>query len=431
MFDDGNTSLLGGYGMAYARNFGNVTFNVIQNPPNNATIQINAGSDVPVGSLPITLDNSGPFAGSGTTKAFTRVSLRAVDPDIKQAYAHFWSAAFERQVFANSIVSIEYSGSHGVNLYSIANINRSGSENVFLGMGPTVPSDALGYPGPSIPVGTGRLNLNGAASVNFRGSDGRSNYNALILDFETTKLRNQGLRLGAKYTYSVSKDNLSTTFSESGNNFNLGYLDPFNPNLDYGYSDNDVRHRFIANFTYEIPSPKGANGWMRQVVGGWELNGIILARTGPPFTVYDCTRVLSACSRAVMSGSVTYGSTPVADANRFNFLDLSNLTPGEFVDKNGTAEFGPFPSNMSKRNQFRAPGVWNTDLAIYKNFQIKEGKRLQLRLETYNTFNHANLFVSGGDAEVSNGATVDGKGGFVPALRLGTRNIQIAGKFIF
>src|SRR5262249_57930495 len=75
VFGNGKTSLRGGYGMAYERNFGNVTFNVIQNPPNNATIQFNAGSDVP--SIPITLDNLGPLAGSGVQKPFTRVSLRA------------------------------------------------------------------------------------------------------------------------------------------------------------------------------------------------------------------------------------------------------------------------------------------------------------------------------------------------------------------
>src|SRR5947199_2899967 len=93
VFGDGKTSLRGGYGMAYERNFGNVTFNVIQNPPNNSTLQFNAGTDVP--SIPITLDNLGPLAGSGVNKVFARVSLRAVDPNIRNAYDHFCSGAFE------------------------------------------------------------------------------------------------------------------------------------------------------------------------------------------------------------------------------------------------------------------------------------------------------------------------------------------------
>ncbi len=48
MFGDGSTSLRGGYGMGYERNFGNVTFNVIQNPPNYAVVSLVAGSDLPV-----------------------------------------------------------------------------------------------------------------------------------------------------------------------------------------------------------------------------------------------------------------------------------------------------------------------------------------------------------------------------------------------
>jgi hypothetical protein len=424
VFGDGKTSLRGGYGMAYERNFGNVTFNVIQNPPNNATIQFNAGTDVP--TIPISVDNLGPLAGSGVQKAFGRVSLRAVDPNIVNAYAHFWSAAFEHQLMANSVVSVEYSGSAGRDLYSIANVNRAGSSNQYLGFGPT--TDLYGD---GRQVGVGRLNNNGAAAINFRGSDGRSNYNAMIVSFDSTKLRNFGLRLGARYTYAVTKDNLSTTFSEGqGGNFNLGYLDPFNPNVDYGFSENDIRHRFVTNFTWDIPSPKGAQGWLRELVGGWEVTGIYTARSGVPFSVFDCTFGDSVCSRAILSGPVNFKGSINHDAvgvtetpNRYRYIDLGGLTPGEFLDGIGQAENGPFPSNMSKRNAFRAPGIWNLDGALYKNIRVAEGKQIQLRFEVYNVLNHANLFVSGGEAEVNTG--------YVPAFFNGRRNVQLAGKFIF
>ncbi len=424
VFGDGKTSLRGGYGMAYERNFGNVTFNVIQNPPNNATIQFNAGTDVP--SIPLTLDNLGPLAGSGVNKAFSRVSLRAVNPDIVNAYAHFWSAAFERRILDNSIVSVGYSGSAGRNLYSVANINRSGSSNQYLGFGPV--GDPFGF---GRNIGLGRLNNNGAAAINFRGSDGRSNYNAMIVSFDSTKLRNLGLRLGARYTYAINRDNLSSTFSDGqGGNFNLGYVDPFNPNLDYGSSDNDIRHRFVTNFTWEIPSPKTAEGWLKQIAGGWELTGIYTARSGAPFSVFDCTFAVSVCSRAILSGavnlrgSVNHDSVGVAGTpNRYNYINLSALTPGEFIDGIGQAENPAFPANMSKRNAFRGPGLWNLDGALYKNFRVTEGKQIQLRFEVYNVFNHANLFISGGEAEVNTG--------FVPAFFDGRRNVQLAGKFIF
>src|SRR5262249_3627753 len=193
-----------------------------------------------------------PLAGSGISKSFPAVSLRAVDPDIVNAYAHFWSVAAERQLTGTTVVSLEYSGSAGRKLYSISNINLAESGAFYL----FIPRDGA------------RQNNNGASNINFRGSDGRSNYNALIASFDTSRLRNLGLRLTARYTYSESKDNLSSTFSESGNNFNLGYLDPFNPDLDYGYADFDVRHRFVTSFTFDIPRITSAKGVVDRIVNG-------------------------------------------------------------------------------------------------------------------------------------------------------------------
>ena len=428
VFGSGTTSVRGGYGMAYERNFGNVTFNVIQNPPNSATVAITAGVDVPAGSLPITANNLGPLAGSGIAKSFPAVSLRAVDPNIVNAYAHFWSLAVERQLTSTTVASIEYSGSAGRSLYSISNINRAGT----------------GFAYGGIPRLASRLNNNGASAINFRGSDGRSNYNALIASLESSRFRNWGLSFTGRYTYSRAKDNLSSTFSESNNNTNLGYTDPFNPDLDYGFADFDSRHRFVASWTWEIPTPKFSNHAAQYLLGGWELTGIFQARSGFPFTVFDCTNGQQMCPRVSLDGPVSFkgavghDSVGVSDTpNRYKYIDLVGLHPGAFVDQFGFgADFPPFPSNMSKRNAFRGPGFWNLDGAAYKNLRITENIKLQLRLEAYNLFNHANLFVSGGEAEIQTGAPVDADGnfiggGFVPASFFGRRNIQIAAKLIF
>ncbi len=80
---DGRTSLRGGYSVGYERNFNNVTFNVIQNPPNSAVVSLVAGTDVP-SIFPISADNAGPLAGTGSVKGLPRTSLRFVDPNISQ-----------------------------------------------------------------------------------------------------------------------------------------------------------------------------------------------------------------------------------------------------------------------------------------------------------------------------------------------------------
>jgi TonB dependent receptor len=427
VFGDGKTSLRGGYGMAYERNFGNVTFNVIQNPPNYATVAVQAPLDI--SALPITLENFGPLSGSGISKSFPPTSLRAVDPNIKNAYAHFWSAALQRQVAGNTVLSAEYTGSAGRKLYSIANINRDFTGGVYLG-------DTRK---------ANRLNLSGPSSINFRGSDGRSNYNALILSADSSNVHNLGLRFTARYTFSHARDNLSDTFSSPANQFNLGYLDPFNPDLDYGYADFDVRHRFVGTFVWDIPHVSSAKGFMNQVVNGWELTGIFNMRTGTPFTLHDSTNGFNAFMRAELNGpvnfkgSIDHHSVGVPNSpNTYKFIDISGLTH-EFTDQVGLSEFGPFPVNMSERNAFRRPGFWNVDSALYKNFRVTERVALQFRFEAYNVFNHANAYVSGGLADV--GADGSGIGTFVPAcfgrpecLSSNTaerRNVQIAGKIIF
>ena len=362
---DGKTSIRGGYGMAYERNFGNVTFNVIQNPPNYATVALRNGADVT--DLPITLENFGLLSGSGISKSFPRVSLRAVDPDIVNAYAHFWTAAFQRQVMGNTIVSAEYTGSAGRSLYSIANINRLGSGNQYLG--DTLRQNLFGD---GVLRGAGRLNNAGATSINFRGSDGRSNYNALILALDSSNLRNKGLRLTARYTFSQAKDNLSDTFSAPQNQFNLGYLDPFNPDLDYGFADFDVRHRFTSTFVWDIPRVSGATGFLDHVVNGWEMTGIINLRSGTPFSVYDSSLVAGAIMRAQLNGPVNFRGSVNHDAvgagfNRYNCIDLSGLSAGQFLDAQLWPSFH-LPSRMSKRNAFRRP-VSGTSIRRFTELQ--------------------------------------------------------------
>ena len=440
VFGDGKMSLRGGYGLAYERNFGNVTFNVIQNPPAYAVITVDAGAPG-FPTLPASTDNLGPLAGSSGSIALPgQINIRHVDEDIVNAYAHFWSAAVERQLGARTVASLEYSGSAGRKLYDLTNDNRIGSaaHNGGDGLG------CFGLPGSCNPDNPFSLLNPNFRPLNTRGNKGKSNYNALIASVESSNFRDIGLQFTARYTYSIGRDNLSSTFSESNNNFDLGVLDPFDPDLDYGFQDFDIRHRLAVSFNYQIgANHKFASGFAEHAFGGWSLNGIFTARTGSPFTVFDCTNAFfEVCPRLVPAGGLSFRTpkspTPTNDPNVFKLVDLSNQLVGNFVDPvTGTGEFGPFPANMTKRNAFRGPGLWNVDSALYKNIRIKEGQSLQIRFEAYNVFNHSNLFVLGETADNINKAPTDddgnflGPGGFVEGKRFGRRHIQFALKYIF
>lgn len=420
VFGDGKTSLRGGYGISYERNFGNVTYNVIQNPPNYAVISIVSGVDVP--NIPITTNNAGPLAGSSGTKKLPRVSLRHVNQDIRVAYAHFWSVTLEREVLKNTLFSMEYTGSKGVDLYSIENPNRPGSGEVYLN-----------------DPGFTRLNAQ-FGNINSRGNNGFSNYNAMVATLKSRNLFNQGLQLEANYTWSHAIDNLSSTFSESSNNFNLGLLDPFNPQIDKGNADFDIRHRIAISGIWNVPYAKNTSGVARQILDGWTFAPIFTASTGTPFSIFDCTNAFQVCPRMlVVNPPLPSGGPgnppPVAGVpNFFSFLDLTGQSSGAGAYVNPVAclspgscvsDFGPFPANMTGRNAFRGPGSWNINLGVYKNFHFKnERYGLQFRSEFYNLVNHANLFVQGAAADISGT-------NFIPASRSGRRFIQFAMKFIF
>lgn len=390
---DGRTSLRGGYGIGYERNFGNVTFNVIQNPPNYAVVSLVAGVDVP--QIPITTDNAGPLSGTGT-KTLPRTSLRHVDQDIENAYAHFWSASFQQQLGGNTVAAIDYSGSRGEKLYTIEDPNKPGYGNVYLG--DTAPLS--------------RLNAQ-YSNLNTRANKGISRYQSVTFAVENRGLGETGLSFTSRYTFGRAKDNLSSTFSESNNNFNLGLLDPFNPRLDFGFADFDVRHRFAASAIWQIPGGDAGSTAMRQLVGGWQLNAIFVAQTGAPFTIFDCTNALTVCMRMLGVGSIDRNgrSDPpsTGDPNTFAYMDISSQLPaaGSYVHpKTDTNDVGPWPSNMTERNFFRRPGKWNADLVVAKRFRFAGRSALQVRIEMYNVFKHGNLYIDDASADISAGSSI-------------------------
>ncbi|MBV8514466.1 MAG: TonB-dependent receptor [Acidobacteria bacterium] len=401
VFGNGKTSLRGGYAISYERNFGNVTYNAIQNPPNYAVVSLISGVDVP-GSLPVFTDVAGPLAGTGT-KALPAVSQRAIDQNLQSAYAETFDLSVDRSV-GRGVFSVAYSGSHGIHLYDISNINVAGTGSTFLG-------DARA---------ANRLNYQ-YSNMNFRSDHGYSHYNALNLKYQINNLRNEGLNVAANYTYSHSLDNLSSTFSDgTASNYGLGYLDAFNPKLNYGNSDFDIRHRLNVAASWDMPWLRHSeNHVLRAVVGGWGMGTIFNIRTGLPFTLYDCSNFNGTSCPLWAPGQAVArtGSSVATGGNLFNYIALPNVggVPVNLGDSQGipictglfhtgcsyTADGAAYPD----RNQFGGPGYWNIDANFYKTFQLTERFGLQFRAEMYNILNHSNAYVNAGNQDVSSMAT--------------------------
>ncbi len=433
LFGDGKTSLRGGWGMGYERNFGNVTYNAIQNPPNYAVVSLQSNVDVPF-TMPVYVDNAGPLAGTSGSKYLPLVSQRAINQNMKTAYAETWNLTVERQIKAHSVVSIDYAGSHGVHLYDISNINPAFGGGEFLGDARAANRIQYGY-----------------SNMNYRSDNGYSHYDAVTAQIKTNNLWNKGVGLNANYTWSHSLDNLSSTFTDSNSGtgsgvYYLGYLDAFNPKLNYGNSDYDIRHRFVLSGSWEIPWMKNASSAVaRHVLGGWGLGGIFKIRSGSPFSIFDCTNHGGTnCPEWISPGGVaTTGSAvpagPNFAPNTFNYITLP-CTPAEgggcLVNNIGVAQGIPICSGLyhvgcvyssngapyPERNQYFGPGYWNIDFNVFKNFRLTERFQLQFRSELYNILNHHNQYVQTENIDASSlvDATTNCMGGACPSQYIQT-----------
>jgi outer membrane receptor protein involved in Fe transport len=429
VFGDGKTSLRGGYGIGWTPNFGNVTFNVLFNPPNYAVVTLTAGADVP--TIPITTNDAGPLAGTGGTKPLPRVSYRWVNPYIKTAYAHLWSTALEHQFGTDLIGALEYTGSKGVDLYTVNTMNIPGSALVY------------GAPGSGSGKKSDRANAQYSA-MNLRTNGGFSHYNALNTRLEMRNFRRQGLTMRLNYTWSHAIDNISNTFSETTTGpGNLGVLDPLNPGLDKGPAEFDVRHRVTLAAIWQEPY-KGKNRIMDAIFGGWSIIPNFSARTGTPFTVWDSTNEGFLLAPRVMYDKpfhAVYTQTGTKNPNEFNYLDVGTPDSSYVNPLVGVSDFGPFPPTMTGRNAFIEPGIWNVDLAVHKNFRLTERFSLQLRAETFNLFNHSNLWIVYSNTDVgsfpegTNAVTANrgfrNDNAFVGSPPHENRNVQLAVKLIF
>jgi hypothetical protein len=439
-FGNGKTSIRGGYSISYSRNFGNVTFNVIQNPPNYGVVAFTQPqtSYTQTGLTPINNANLGVFGtGTGSLK-LPNVTLRAVDPRIKPSYANNWSLSVERQI-AGSTASLSYVGTRGIHNYSIANVNRYFDGSTYEGDARTANRTNYQY-----------------SNINWRGADGDSYYHGLTGELRSADLAHTGLNVRADYTWAHSIDNNSSTFSDGGNSAGgglvLGYTDAWQHGLDRGSSDFDQKHRAAVALVWQVPFGKHTTGVTKLLADNWTLSDTFTAQTGNPFTEFDCLYGYTVCPRTSFTSDVPRKRTrnmqdisAIEGPNTFSYLTLPN-----FYDQTGTFDSGVdeinyneqinpnsgtsdnpictgihgagchLVPNMDGRNMFRGPGSWTENLGIVKDFKIHERYALQFKGEFINVLNHANTYLN------LNGANDVSSYTDVLAYKSGNRNTELS-----
>ena len=304
-------------------------------------------------------------------------------------YVEEYMLSLERQLGANTVLSVSYVGtqSHRLLVMEEANagdpalcLSLSQPSDVSPGSptcGPFAESNVFTTVSGQVIDGT-----RGPLGSNF-GSDteqttiGKSNYNAFQLSLRHTSGR---LELSAGYTYGKSLDESSNLGEE---------VNPINPALSYALSSFDVRHNFVVSYNYRLPFEnlfRVSNRWTQ----GWEVSGITHFGSGLPVTLvnYGDNSLLGAEPNGINNygidepdysgGALDLNHDPTNGRTYFNTSQFSENalgTPGS-----------------AKRRFFSGPGLDNYDMALLKNVRLTESKSLQLRVEGFNAFNHTQFF---------------------------------------
>jgi hypothetical protein len=222
---------------------------------------------------------------------------------------------------------------------------------------------------------------------------GNANFHGGTLSIR--KPLSKGFAFDFNYTLSHSIDNGSAAEGGSGQ-FGGTLQSAFDPGAFRGSSDFDIRHNVNINGLYEMPFGKGkrflntSSGLVNALLGGWQLSGIMRARSGLPSAIggsglWNTNYWLG--SLAVLAPGATVPTL------RTGFNEKGN--PSMFVNTSETKAFADqYPGQTGTRALVRLAGFVNFDMALAKSFTMpwKDSHRIQLRGEAFNAFNHVNFF---------------------------------------
>jgi Carboxypeptidase regulatory-like domain/TonB dependent receptor-like, beta-barrel len=349
------------------------------------------------------------------------------DPRNKLPYSEHYEFSIQRQIGANSVLTASYVGNQGHRLVSAVESNPANPKaclNVMNNTPANAPTCGPFSETPPFTVSAQGLGtttpwvLNDGTSVHavrpfgplvdtnpYVSTVANSRYNSLQLSAS----HNTGsLSFLAGYTYSKCMDNASGLQDS---------INPFTPALSEALCNFDVMHNFVFSYNWLMPFDRFVSSdWAKKVVGGWSLSGITNFATGLPISLSenDDNSLIGANAASVdvpdfTPGKVLADTDPRHNNPYFNTSLFSNEQLGQF----GT----------SRRRFFHGPGLNNFNMALLKTTKITESKELQLRLEAFNVFNHAQFTNPGGEINSSSF-------GLVTSAR-DPRILQIGAKFLF
>jgi hypothetical protein len=379
LFGTGKTVLRGGWGRFYYHSG-----------------QFTNGLDASAGSATVTLTpqtiGGTLFAKNLATTSFTAspAAPAAVDTnDDRQPYTDSWSFTIAQRAPWASLIEVAYVGNRSRDLSSSAGAG-SNINLVPLGamLGAADPANAnpnLYRPlnDPATGAGYGDLNL---ATNNLY-----ANYNAM----QVTWARNRGrYTIQANYTYQKA---LGIVTEGSGATIN-----PFDLGANYGVQPTDRRQLFNIAYSVDLGNPLHAHGFLEGATAGWQISGITQLQSGANLSYsggYNAnTNFNIQLNNAVIPGSdgIKINNQSILGTNAVQLNPLVTCDPTSHLSShqyiNPTCFAAPTVIGQNGPTLLPVaygPAFFTSDLALFKNFNITESKKLQFRVQAYNFLNHA------------------------------------------
>ena len=240
-----------------------------------------------------------------------------------------------------------------------------------------------------------------------------SNYNGLLATLH--RKMSHGLQFDVNYTWAHSIDNISDVANQAyGSNGAGGILcDAINLGVCRGNSDFDVQHVLNGDFLYMLPVGRGRMfgsnlpRWADEVIGGWQISGLMNWRTGLAFqTVANAFPI----SFADNIPAIFNGDTSALKTNVHKEINSATGQPTIQLFSNQTAALGAFSGPLGiqagSRNNLRGPHLSNFDAGLAKHFAVTEGVGVEFRADAFNVFNHPSFELPGA-GEAFGGGTAD------------------------
>jgi hypothetical protein len=290
-----------------------------------------------------------------------------------------WNVAVEHEIVPRTTLEVSYVGSKGTDLRGVHDANqvRSGDINS------NGIDDRLEY-GRAPTAVVRPYGIFGDRSITMWDNHGYSTYHALQTQIRSRFGQSQ---LQGSYTWSrtISNDPLDNSIGGS-------VTDLDRPSLDRGLAATHRTHLFNTSLVLFLPSPQTGSRFVRHLLGNWEIATIASAASGSPLTIV--TQVVPGLNGGV-SGSGIFNQRPNRVAGEScrprSGPPEQSINPHAFT----LADFQIGSPGNSGAGVCEGPGMFQTDLALYKNIRTSNKVRLQLRFEIFNVFNRTNfLFVN-------------------------------------